>query len=355
MRVTAVDLIPYALPFEEPYLTARGRLERREMILVRLRTDEAVEGLGEAVPFLRGGPSLTELERELRQRAAPALLGMELDPDRPRTENPSLELLAPQVGAAIEIARLDLEARLRGERVWQALGAQGVEPVPCNATLAAGDPAAVAERASHWAERGFTTFKLKAGLPGDVRQVEAVRASVGPHARIRVDANGAWSPQEAALRIAGMERWGLELVEQPAPSLEDLALVRGQTAVPIAADESVSSAADARRAVELGACQLATAKLAKTGGITGARAIASHLPTYLSSALDGPVGIAAAAHVAQALREPPRYAQGLATQLLFSETVASRGCELEGPLLRLPEGPGLGVELDDATLARHRL
>jgi L-alanine-DL-glutamate epimerase-like enolase superfamily enzyme len=74
---------------------------------------------------------------------------------------------------------------------------------------------------------------------------------------------------------------------------------------------------------------------------------------YLSSALDGPVGIAAAAHVAQAIPDPG-VAHGLATSLLFSDTVG-RGAELDGPMLRVPEGPGLGVELDEQALGRLRL
>jgi muconate cycloisomerase len=155
-----------------------------------------------------------------------------------------------------------------------------------------------------------------------------------------------------------MERHGIELAEQPAADLEDLAVVHNQTAIPIAADESVNSADDARRATELGACQLATVKLAKVGGITPARGIAGELPVYLSSALDGPVGIAAAAHLAQVLRPAAPWAalaHGLATQLLFADTIASVECDLRGDLLHLPQGPGLGVEIDEAALERNRI
>ncbi len=195
-------------------------------------------------------------------------------------------------------------------------------------------------------------------MPGDVGQVKAVREALGPQARLRVDANGVWGPEEAVLRLTAMERHGIELAEQPAADLEDLAAVRNQTAIPIAADESVSAVEDARRALELGACQLATVKLAKVGGIGPARAIADELPVYLSSALDGPVGIAAAAHAAQALpREPPwdGLAHGLATELLFADTIASVQCDLRDSLLHPPDGPGLGVELDDAALERNRI
>jgi L-alanine-DL-glutamate epimerase-like enolase superfamily enzyme len=110
----------------------------------------------------------------------------------------------------------------------------------------------------------------------------------------------------------------------------------------------------------MGACGLAGVKLSKVGGPEAAIEIAEVLPSFVSSALDGPVGIAAAAQVAQTLREAsgsddPGLAHGLATQRLFASTIASTECELRGGMLHLPEGPGLGVEIDEAALDAHRL
>jgi L-Ala-D/L-Glu epimerase len=342
-RIAAVEAVPYALPFKEPYVTARGRLERREIVLLRVRSEEGLEGLGEAVPLsLRGGaPSLAEVLRELE-----------------KCGGKSHDELSRPARAAVETARADLEAKRMGVPLWRALGARSADPVICNATLVAGPPSAVAADAERWAERGFSTFKLKVGVPGDVGQVQAVREALGHEARIRVDANGTWSPQEAVLRLTAMERHGIELAEQPAADLEDLALVNDQTAIPLAADESVVTRGDAERAVEMGACQLATVKMAKVGGIAPARAIAATIPTYLSSALDGPIGIAAAAHAAQVLPPAgpiPGLAHGLATQLLFAGTIASVQCEVREGLLHLPEGPGLGVEIDEAALKRQAI
>jgi L-alanine-DL-glutamate epimerase-like enolase superfamily enzyme len=283
---------------------------------------------------------LAEVERELRESGGEPHDG-----------------LSPPARAAVEMAFLDIEGKAAGLPLWQLLGASECLPVPCNATLTAGGPAEVAAQAERWAGLGFATFKLKVGMPGDVAQVEAVRTAVGSEGRIRVDANGAWSPDEAILKLGAMERQGIELAEQPSRDLADLRLVNQQTAIPIAADESVASPSDAQRAVELGACDLATVKLSKVGGVGPARTIAGLLPVYLSSALDGPVGIAAAAHAAQLLRDHGEagVAHGLATQLLFSATIAATECELRGGELLPPTGPGLGVELDEQALARHRL
>jgi L-alanine-DL-glutamate epimerase-like enolase superfamily enzyme len=226
--------------------------------------------------------------------------------------------------------------------------------------LVAGEPAAVAAEAARWAEDGFATFKLKLGTGDDFGQVLAVREAVGPRARIRVDANAVWDVETAKRTLGALEPLEVELAEQPVATLEEAAEVAASTSIPIAGDESVETKADAERAVSMYACALTGLKLSKVGGPEAAIEIAEVLPSYLSSALDGPVGIAAAAQVAQTLDEAggsrgARLAHGLATQRLFASTIASVECELRNGMLHPPEGPGLGVEIDEAALAAHRL
>ena len=368
MRIVELETIPYALPFREPYVSARGVLERRESVLLWLRTDSGHAGLGEAVPLaLRGGDSLGAVERGIRKverRLRRTELG-ELAGEDPFegavdafVDVAAGRRLPPPAAAAVEMALLDLAGQLSGRPLWELLRAERAEPLRCNATLGAGAPAEVAAAAARWAGHGFSTFKLKLRAGADLEQVSAVREAVGPQARIRIDANGTWSTADAIAILRRLEPLGIELAEQPAPSLRDLAAVRGQTSIPIAADESVASSKEAARAARAGACDLATVKLAKVGGIGACAGVTRELPVYLSSALDGPVGIAAAAHAAQALgriRPDPGLAHGLATQLLFATTIASRECELQGDRLLLPDGPGLGVEIDYDALTAHRI
>ena len=351
MRIAAAEVIPYALPFREPYVTARGRLERREMVLLRLRDEEGLVGLGEAVPLsLRGGATLARVVAELEQLGRLAELSE-------ASLGASADLSAPARCAALTAL-----SDLRGRRAAAAGGAPAGpdEPVRCNATLVAGEPAAVAEAARRWAAAGFATFKLKLGVGDDVGQVRAVREAVGAAARIRIDANASWDVATAKLRLAELEELDIELVEQPVATLEGAAAVAAATSIPIAGDESVESRLDAERALALGACSLASVKLSKVGGPEEAIAIAEVLPSYLSSALDGPVGIAAAAQVALTLRESAApggldLAHGLATQRLFAATVATVECELRDGMLHPPPGPGLGVEIDERALDLHRL
>jgi O-succinylbenzoate synthase len=355
VRLGSVEVIPYALPFREPYVTARGVLERREMVLLRVRDADGVVGLGEAVPLsLRGGVGLARVVRELEAWA----------------EGREDEGLSAPALCAVATAKADLLGR-RAE----GQGAPVDEVVACNATLVAGPPRAVAAAAERWAADGFTTFKLKLGAESvknlveqgksqtrvaDVEQVRAVREALGAEARIRVDANAAWDLETAKRRLGELEPYGIELAEQPVATLEEMAELADSTSIPLAADESVASLEGAERAAALGACAYTGIKLSKVGGPEAALAIADVLPAFVTSALDGPVGIAAGAQVARSLAEtghPERLelAHGLATQRLLAETIASVECELRDGMLRLPPGPGLGVEIDEEALQAHRI
>lgn len=368
MRIDHIEAVPYSLPFAQPYVTARGTLERREMVLLRMRTDDGVTGYGEAVPMsLRGDKPIDEVADVIFDAATRIqgldLAGAEDDPVGFAIAT-LMELTAPRkvggaAAAALECALFDLVAKTCDEPLWRFLGAEEVCPVRVNATLTAAEPADVAEQAAAWAADGYETFKLKLGAGfDDVAMVAAVREAVGPDARIRVDANEAYAVKDAVALLAEIEPHGIELAEQPVDGLRAMARVARETAVPLAVDEDVTSEADAHRAVQRGSCRFATAKLSKVGGIGAARQIARVLPTYLSSALDGPVGIAAAAHTAQLIGHDgnePGIAHGLATQRLFAETIATTECNLLDGALHLPSGAGLGVAIDEAALDAHRL
>ncbi len=360
MRIASVEVTPYALPFREPYVTASGTLTRREMVLLRLRSAEGLVGLGEAVPLsLRGGAALAQVVEELRR-----LDGLEsLD----EASLSATGTLSPPTRCAALTALLDL----RGKRAAAEGETSPASPPPvrCNATLTAGDPVAVVSSAERWAADGFSSFKLKLGTGDDAAQVRAVREALGPRVRIRVDANAAWGVETAKRTLGELEPYEVELAEQPVATLEEAADVAMSTSIPIAGDESIESRADAERAVAMSACQITGVKLSKVGGPEEAIAIAEILPAYLSSALDGPVGIAAAAQVAATLAEGAGegsdpasspgerldLAHGLATQRLFASTIAATECELRGDMLHPPPGPGLGVEIDEAALQAHRL
>jgi len=202
--------------------------------------------------------------------------------------------------------------------------------VPVNVTVPAVGPeqAAAIVRASG----GCLTAKVKVAEPGQTlaeeqARLEAVRDALGPCGAIRVDANGLWSVDAAVAAIRALDRaaGGLEYVEQPVASVEDLAAVRRRVNVPVAADESIRRAEDPYRVRDLAAADIAVLKVQPLGGVRACLRIAEDigLPVAVSSALETSVGIAAGVALAAALPELP-YACGLATVALLTDDVAEQ-------------------------------
>ena len=366
MRISSIETIPVGLPFREPYVTATGTLDRREMLILRITGPGREVGIGDAVPLsLRGGPALADVRRQIDDVCAPLLAKTEIDPEPEIV----LEAIAPalaacaaagagrQAIAGVEMALLDLIGKLRGEPIWRLLGAVLPVPVECNGTIGADEPAHAAAEAGSWARAGFTTLKVKVGTGDDIERMEAVRAAAGGTVALRVDANGAWDVATAAATLGALGSVGVELAEQPCASIPEMAELRTLVDVPIVADESAETPEAAADCMTAGACDAVTVKLAKVGGIAAALEVEEAAPAYLSSALDSPLGILAAAHAAQAL--PARgfahgLAHGLATTALFADNVADPE-RLCGPTIELGEEPGLGAELDESALERLRL
>lgn len=263
--------------------------------------------------------------------------------------SPFLEYDAPEasrwLGAAIDAA-------------WGRWPEPVRSVVPVNATVpavAAADVAGVLARYD-----GCRTAKVKVAergqsLTDDVDRVAAVRDAMGGDAFVRVDANGGWSVDDAAGAIAALAPYGLEYVEQPCATVEELVELRNLLArngidVLIAADESIRKAEDPLRVARLGAADVAVVKVAPLGGVSAALRIAteSGLPTVVSSAIDSSVGIAAGVALAAALPALP-HACGLGTLELMAGDVVTDSL--------VPQGGSITVrrpQPDPALLDEHR-
>jgi o-succinylbenzoate synthase len=326
------SLLRLSIPMREPFVTASGVVRSRELVLIRLEDDDGTPGFGEAAPLESyDGVSVDDVWAALR-------------------EGPPARGAPPQARAAWELAELDLQARRRG----RPLGEPGADAIPVNRTLPAGPPEETSRYAREGVRAGYSCFKVKVGLPDDAQRVAAVREAIGSWPALRLDANGAWGPEEAIERIAELEPYDLQLVEQPCRTLEELALVRPRVGVPVAADETIASAEDVRRAGDTRACDVVNVKLAGSGGYLPARealreAEKRGLRAFLSSTLDGPWGIAAALQLAAS--ERISLACGLATLELFEARIARVLGHPANGLLSVPQGPGLGVTVADEDLA----
>jgi O-succinylbenzoate synthase len=213
------------------------------------------------------------------------------------------------------------------------------QQVPVNATV----PAVAASEVASVLARfpGCTTAKVKVAQAGqslrdDLDRVAAVRSAMGPEACVRIDANAAWSVDEAVAALKALSVYDLEYAEQPCAAVEDLALVRRKVQVRIAADESVRKATDPLRVARLQAADVIVVKVAPLGGVAAALRIAEEcgLPVVVSSALETSVGISAGAALAAALPELP-FACGLATTSLMAADVVAGSLDGHGGFLRV--------------------
>ncbi|GGS76766.1 o-succinylbenzoate synthase [Planobispora rosea] len=225
--------------------------------------------------------------------------------------------------------------------------------IPVNAIV----PAVGPEQAHAMVRRArCETVKVKVAERGqafaeDMARVEAVRDALGPGGRIRVDANGAWDVATAVARITELGRFGLEYVEQPCATLEELARVRRKVEVPVAADESIRRAEDPLKVRAAGAADIAVVKVQPLGGVAAALRVveACGLPAVVSSAVETSVGLAAGVALAAALPELP-YACGLGTlSLLEGDVVTDPLVPVDGVL------PVRRPTVDEAALARYEV
>jgi len=229
------------------------------------------------------------------------------------------------------------------------------DSVAVNATVPAIAPDAVARLLARYP--GCTTAKVKVAEPGttvddDVARVAEVRRIMGADARVRVDANGLWTVDQAAVALERLAPFDLQYAEQPCRTVPELAALRARLSglgVPIAADESVRKAADPLAVARAGAADVLVVKAQPLGGITAARAIVAEagLPCVVSSALDTSVGLGMGAFLA-ADAMSPGYAAGLGTAAMFESDVSGT------PLLPVDgRVPVRRVEVSRELLARN--
>jgi L-alanine-DL-glutamate epimerase-like enolase superfamily enzyme len=339
-----LEIAPRRLRMRRPLTTAHGTVAERELLDVLVIGADGVAGAGEAAPLPSyDGVSIDDVRAALED-CRPVLRDAEgLRPAMVVAACRETAVL-PQAVAALDLALWDLAGRRAGEPVWRLLGVgpDAPAPVAVNALIGAEDRAGAAAQGAAAAQAGYRCVKLKVGIGDDAGRLAAVRAAVGPEVAIRLDANGAWSVEEALASLRALAASGIELCEEPVHGVESLGAVQDATEIPIAMDET----AVAPGALDSGACRTVCLKLSRCGGIGGLleaaeRVRAAGAEPYLASTLDGPLGIAGALHAAAVIR--PERPCGLATLGGFDGLTVDPALAVEGGYMRVPEGPGLGV------------
>ncbi len=333
VNIESISWLGVGVPFRRPFTTSAGTVGTRFSLLIWVRTDSGVTGVGEApVPFGEGEEGLLKLA----------------DAVDPATSNPSLTF-------ALETADLDALGKLKKQPVATLLGGK-LQPVSTNAVIGSASPQDAAHRARQAVADGFSTLKLKVGarpIDEEEQALRAVRSAVGPDIKLRLDANQAWTTDEVLSNVRRLAPFQPEYIEEPATGD-----VLSGSPVPIAADESVSTREDALRIIESRAADVLILKAARLGGLRptkeiGNLAAAAGIRAVLTSNLETGVGLAASLHLAAALL--PSEVHGLATGALLEHDLLTTPLLPKEGQLSLPPLPGLGVTLDTNALDRYKL
>jgi muconate cycloisomerase len=284
MIITAIDTYALVLPVREVYGGAAGFLEDCRSLIVRVEIDNGIAGWGEATQGRPGNTyeTLETMEIMAQKYFAPALIGMDLEFIGEVIQKlHQVRYGHPMTKAAIEIALFDALGRFYKLPLCRLLGGPYRREVELVGGLGMDLSAqAIAGRARQLKENGFRTFKIKIGQNNhqqDIERVRAVRESVGEDASIRVDGNAAYSFVDARNVLNALSRYHITDAEQPLArgDLRSLADLRRTVAIPIAAQESVSSPEDALAVIEERAADLLKIKLTHIGGFERARDIAA--------------------------------------------------------------------------------
>jgi o-succinylbenzoate synthase len=356
VKLAGVELRRVALPLVTPFRTSFGVERDRDVLLVRVVAD-GVEGWGECVAAAEPRYSSEYADGAadvLRRFLVPAAAA--LDDLEPEALGPALAFVKGHrmAKAALELAVLDAWLRARGEPLAAHLGATR-DRVPAGVSVGIlGSPAELLDAVAGYLDQGYLRIKLKIEPGWDLEPVAAVRERFGDDLALQVDANAAYTLADAD-HLAGLDRFGLLLVEQPLAE-DDLvghAELARRLATPVCLDESITSARVAVDAVRLGACRIVNVKAGRVGGYLEARRLhdacrALGVPLWCGGMLE--TGIGRAANVA--LAALPGFTlpgDTSASDRYFARDVTAPFVLEEGHLA-VPSGPGLGVEPEPGVL-----
>ena len=350
-------------------ISALGKHDVSEFVLVRLTTDDGVIGAGEATVTARwSGETVWGAQAIIEKLFAPIVIGC--DPHDIAAVSGRLDAVA--VGnwfakAAIEMACWDAVGKAAGKPVYELLGG-AVRPLTIRNrfSLGAYEPDVARQRAQKLVEDGFQTIKVKVGTDAakDVARVKAVREAIGDDTELTIDANGGWSFKDAAACLTQLTDCDVALVEQPLArgDYAETKKLRDEFGIRILADESCFDDVHVRELVAQQCCDAITLYPGKQGGIAKARTMAAlaaehRIPCTIGSNLEWDVG--AAAMMQFVVSTPNIQIETVPGDCLgpsYHEfSIVHEPLLIEGPFTTLPATPGLGVEVDWKLVAEHAI
>jgi muconate cycloisomerase len=382
MKIVSVEAVPFRLPVRRDFKWAGLNETLGGFVLVRIRTDEGIVGYGEATPLpdwggdfgRRGGETRAGVIALIETVLAPRLIG--LDPTAVTAARRAMDAVVAGNGyakCAIDIALHDIWGKAAGLPIYKLLGGRCRDAVAVAHMVGLMDDDQAAAEAAGAVADGLTALQIKGGVDADrdVRLIARLRRELGAGVNLRLDANqGYRAAKSAANTVARLKDAGADCVEQPAIGWAAMAAVTASTSLPIIADESCWDEHDALEVASGRSADWLSIYLAKAGGFVGARKVAGIAEAALmacdvNGSIESAIGNAANVHFALAMPSVT-----LASVIPINAPAGTHPCKVggnyflddvcaapfavkDGALLPL-DAPGLGIEVDEAKLARFR-
>lgn len=370
MKITKVEPIPICVPLKKGMLakTAHGEHATSPYVLVRVYTDQGLIGLGEAtISGLWSGETQAGTVAAIREYIEPVILGKDpRDITAIRRAMDGMIKVNSFTKSAVEMAMWDIAGKSAGLPVYQLLGGKVRDKVRIKLVVWARDVAGSRAMAEQHLALGVSCVKVKVGLDPDtdIARVRAVREVTPSHIPLTIDANCGWTIQQARYCLRQLADLDLLLAEQPIPPGDHLAMaeLRHCQPAPIMADESVFTLQDAWLLTLHRAADIFSIYPGKHGGIQATADIvsiarAAGLRCTIGSNLELGIGTAAMLHVAAAFPEvdTDTFPADTIGPFYHEADLIRQSLNLGPPAAMVPEGPGLGVDLDEEQLKRWRV
>lgn len=370
MKISVIEAIPVRVPLHENMKTrtAHGAHDTSDYVIVRVKTDEGVEGLGEAtVSALWSGETSQSCVAAIRNLIGPALIGTDSARiNRARAVMDRLIKLNPFTKSAVEMALWDIAGKTAGQPVHALLGGKLRDVIPTKMMIGAFNPHRARGLAADFLSRGVKTLKVKVGieLEEDIARVAAVREEAGPDIPITIDSNCGWNVTVARRALERLRPLNLLVAEQPIAPGDNAAMayLRQVGGIPIMADESVFTITDAWNVLNAHAADVISVYPGKNGGISGSIEIANvakaaGVVCHIGSNLELGIGTAAMLHLAAAVAniDSETYPSDILGPHYHVSDLLTEPLSLGPEGAVVPDGPGLGVALDEDALRAYRV
>ncbi|WP_342365805.1 MULTISPECIES: muconate/chloromuconate family cycloisomerase [unclassified Rhizobium] len=365
-RIVEIETIILDLPTIRPHRLSMVTMSGQSMMIVRVRCADGFEGFGEGTTIggLAYGPESPEgMKLTIDTYVAPLLIGQDAARIQLLMDRVALAVKGNHFAkCAVETALLDCHGRRLGLPLSELLGGRRRDSLPVAWTLASGDTSKDIDEAQTMLDlRRHKDFKLKIGrraLADDVRHVAEIRKALPDHASIRVDVNMAWREREARMGIDALADAGCVLVEQPVAGIAPLARLTRTSSIAIMADEVLVGPETALEAATARAGDVFSIKIEQAGGLFAAAKVvaiaeAAGIGIYGGTMLEGPIGTIAAAQLMAGVKDL-HWGTEFFGPLLLTEEILQEPLNYSNFELKLPTGPGLGIDLNEAAVARFR-